>query len=1546
MPFFSPCTLPMPQYELEIAAGLDSLALASIVLTFLARRKEGRIRLSVTALDASPALDPFDVTTEEDLVEGYPIDEALFWENTRRRKMCIALLSLLLLSAQLRAAFDDAFDAVSLVRIPFAAYILLIALVTIRHRSVTDHAAAVWHISALNVVAVALLGFAALLPDELVAPSVPANASSTYYVVLGLHALIALVAVNTPCGPPLHYPPSAIYSDNTVRETTSSEVANVAGLSAASPLSRILFSYSTKVLLLGTRSVPLEITDLPILTVDMRASQLYTAMKDSLRTVRLRVFSWTPPVGSGLTLLMQLLYVNRRGLLAIVLLSLHTGVLYYTPFIFLSRILGYLEDDPDRERIQWGVVWVLGWLGASLVLFVFTGHTHSLSMAMLQSQVKNQLNTVLFAKTLVRKDVAATPSSSSSDSDSDSTSKAQIMTLMTTDVDRIARFTHYIYALVDVPVEIVVGTTFLYRLLGPSCFFGLGVALLCLPLNHVAGSAVVGAQNRLMRARDARVALMNEGLGGIRMLKFMAWERSFAARILQVRTSELKYQRLQYIIETLIGAFWNAIPVLITVLSFYHFTVVRGETLKPSIAFSSIIVFNELRLALSLLTDTLVNIVQSYVSLRRVEAYLGTREISLAPPLAAQAKEIAFRGCTVTWPQSTTGSDSASAFALRDLELEFPRGELSVVCGRLGSGKTLLLLALLGEADVLAGQVVCPRTPANILASFRDFDPRKEDWVVDGVCAYVPQTAWLQNASIKANILFNLPYDERRYRETLRVCALISDLDILEDGDESEIGERGVNLSGGQKARVSLARAVYSRASVLFLDDVLSAVDAHTAHHLYHTCLRGPLMRGRTVILVSHHIQLTAPDATYIVALDNGKVQFTGSYAAFEASGLMSGLVQSTSVENAETAEDPVDLEELTDVDSATLSSPASTVKPSPTELRHRPPRKYIEDEQRAVGYVSWAVWTSYIHACGGAKFWCMLLGGFVSATFARVAENWWLARWSSGEGMKGAVFYLAIYSILAWTGVVLIVVRQLVLYFGAIHASEGVHTSLLDSVLFAQIRFHDTVSRGRVLNRFGKDIEGIDSTLPVNLGRVLQGVVAAAVTLTTMSFIGGWKLVIAVFVVLGTYYKIGKIYGQVCRDLRRLESTSRSPLYSMYAETIAGVTVLRAFGASSEFLRDMIRHVDTYCNPAYWTWGLNRWLAVRMMSLAGFICATMALLAVLDKNISPATAGFALSFANSVLYDLFFVVREFVSLEQAMVGLERVKEYSELPREPPEVIEPRPGREWPREGAVKCENLVVRYAPDLPDVLHDLSFDIKPGEKVGVLGRTGSGKSTLALSFFRFVEPTTGRILIDGVDISQIGLADLRGRLTIIPQDPTIMSGTLRGTLDLFGEYEDKDIFEALRRVHLMPAVEDTSVCGDALDTNVFRNLDSVVAEGGENFSTGEKQLLCMARAILKRSKILLMDEATASVDYATDALIGSTIREEFKDSTIITIAHRLRTVIDYDKIMLLEEGRIVEFDRPAALLADPSSKFYALCAATGTKELGILQQLSGVSM
>ncbi|KAJ8520309.1 hypothetical protein ONZ45_g2846 [Pleurotus djamor] len=1572
----------MPRFQLEVALALAVSSFGSLLFFYVLRSKEGKIQLPTHADENGNGLqqeehDPFDVLTQEDTVEGDPVNEEVFWARMRLIKLVISsLLAVILVLETICLAYYTTIDRTE--EIPIYAihaastlYILLVATRSIKQVDPGLHSESLIHLTALTTIASALLWGTAILPST-PPPVVQFHEAEPvmqglWYSILSLYLITCVVSFITPQGPAYHYPPSRIYSEKVVEKITNKDHENVCGVIGASSWSTLLFSYTTKVVMLGNYAESLDIGDLPIVASNMRATVNYTLMRTALKTIKARFLGWKPKPGSGWGLFYRLCRVNAVPLLAEISLAAVAACLFYLPAIFLNRFITYLEADPLRQDKGWGWVYVAGLFFSNAITYLITGQLWSLATTIVQCRLRLQMNSILFAKTLVRKDVASSSTANASTDDSkpkadaenkkddedDFSSKAQIMTLMTTDVDRVSDFAWHMFSLIDAPIEIVIGTVFLYKLLGVSSFYGLAVTCLFLPLNHFAGKIVVGAQENLMKARDERVALMNEILGGIRMLKFMAWERSFEAKVLKVREKELKYQKLNYTIETLWNAIWNGSPVFVTLVSFWHFAVYRGETLTPAIAFTSISIFTEMRFALNALPETFINMLQTFVSLRRIEKYLGGSEVATVHPLNQQSKTTAFQSATVTWPQDrgqasvapSAASTPRHKFVLVDLSLQFPTGELSLVCGKLGSGKSLLLLALLGEADLLTGQVLCPRSPPDSLASFAGDLAPGEDWVVDGICAYVPQAAWLRNASIKDNILFNLPFDEERYQKTLEACALVSDLEILEDGDQSEIGERGVNLSGGQKARVSLARAVYSRASILLLDDVLSAVDAHTAHHLYHECLTGPLMRGRTVILVSHHVQLCTPGASYIVALENGRVQYQGDRKGFQSSGIMQTLVQSSLQEVGDEKEEAA-IEESTPTSSSKQSASETTV--AAPNVEKKKPRKVVEEEKRAVGRISSDVWSTYVHACGNWSYWAAFIGILFLAALSPVFENGWLRFWSGSaqisETPRTPVFYITVYAIITITGIIIGTIRWFVLYRGSIHASIVLYKRLLETVLFANIRFHDTVSRGRLLNRFGKDFEGIDSSLSDNFGRSIINGLSVSITVVSVSIVGGWPFVIAVVIFGYTYYNVAKVYGQTSRDMRRLDSVTRSPLYSIYGETISGVTIIRAFGASSKFLRDMLRCADTNSNPYYWMWGVNRWLSARFNLLSSAIIGVTAFVTLLTPRVDASLAGFALAFASTITNDLLFLVRRFVALEQSMVALERVKEYSELPREPPEFVHPRPSQHWPSNGAIKCENLVIRYAPELPDVLHNLNFDILPGEKVGILGRTGSGKSTLALSFFRFVEATEGRILVDDIDISQVGLTDLRSRLTIIPQDPTILSGSLRTTLDVFNEYQDAEIYEALRRVHLIPSEDAPEETPDEINANVFRSLDSPVSEGGENFSTGEKQLLCMARAILKRSKVLVMDEATASVDYATDELIGKTIRHEFAESTILTIAHRLRTVIDYDRVMLLDNGRIVEFDKPSVLLNNSSSKFYDLCKATGKDEFQVLKKMAGL--
>ncbi|KAF7377450.1 Multidrug resistance-associated ABC transporter [Mycena sanguinolenta] len=1414
------------------------------------------------------------------------------------------------------------------------------------------------------------------LADALIPPSVDPNFSSTQIITLALYLTASALALTTPRGPPLYYSPSKIYSAKLYESASAASTSatnNVNNVVDGSPFDLLFFSYISKITALPAG---FTVPDLPLLTANMRALVTYSQIRQSLQ------HTYASKLLPGVRLGLAVLRTNARGLLNVQLLSALTAAARYAPPYFIRLLLLHLERNRSPEGPvednRWGYVYVAGLFASGLVFALGWGQIWNVAHVV-GIRIVSQTTTLLFATTLLRKDtVVVGGASAKKENGAPFAHKGQILTLMSQDVHRVSELSKHVYTLTDSPVQLVLGTWLLYSLLGSSCFVGLAATLICLPLQHLTGKIIIRAQSALMQAKDERIGLTNEVRDANALndsVYFVGrfwgdpydqgkrqWHLLWRFDSGEVREKELARQKITYTMKTVLAGVGNFIPLLFALVSFGHYTVVQHQVLTPSIAFTACVsvppislcpdarkVFNGIQYAISGFPEALLAGLQSLVSLRRIDQYLDSREVSLpvSPSFSQNINQtrISLTAASITWP-SFASPHSTTPFALSNLTLSFPAGELSLICGKVGSGKSLLLLALLGETEIIAGQVVCPRSAPDFLAGCTEI-PSPEDWIVAGGCAYVPQTSWLRNQSIRDNILFELPYCAERYAKTLEVCALVADLDILEYGDLSEIGERGINLSGGQKARVSLARAVYSRASILILDDILSAVDVHTARHIYHACLKGEMMRGRTVILVSHHIQLCAAGAAYVVALDQGTAKFQGRAADFSRSDIFRRLLQTEAESSVDTHTTPP----------SSFAPTSIASKPEKSEKSRGKAPKFVADEVSSVGRISWPVWTTYLGAVGDWHYWLWFTIILVVSCLSPVFESGYLRIWANAGDAPphGSIHYLLIYAVILCIDLMFRMAHFMILYSGSIRASRALYIKLLETVLFTQIRFHDTVARGSLLNRFGKDLQVIDGFIADDFGRALKLGLSVVIVFVTITVVGGLPFLCAASVLGFVYYHLSKDYAHTSRDMRRLVSTTTSPLYSIYDTAISGVLVIRAFGGSTTFLRDLMRSVDANSCACYWQYGMNRWFSVLSSTFGGTIVALTGLVVLLTPGIDPSLAGLALTFATVISADLMYFVRAFVGLEQCLVAVERVKETSDLVREPPEILETRPPANWPSQGKIDCHDLCIRYAPNLPDVLHNINFQVFPAEKanifpvscisalcrltncqIGVVGRTGSGKSTLSLSFFRFVEASKGKLLIDGIDIASLGLTDLRRNLTIIPQDPTLLSGTLRSTLDVFGQYQDAEIFEALRQVHLI------SPASNKTNNNVFNNLDSPVSQAGDNFSAGEKQLLCMARAILRHSKVLIIDEATASVDYATDELVGVTIREVFSQSTVIAIAHRLRSIIDYDRVMVLEEGRIVEFDRPKTLLEDPSSVFHGMCKATGNAEFAKLQSMA----
>ncbi|KAH3670504.1 hypothetical protein OGAPHI_001019, partial [Ogataea philodendri] len=1169
-----------------------------------------------------------------------------------------------------------------------------------------------------------------------------------------------------------------------------------------------------------------------------------------------------------------------------------------------------------------------------------------------------------------------------------------IINLMAVDAFKVSEIAGYLHFFTSSTITSVLAVVLLYKLLGWSSLVGTVSLLALMPLTYRITTTLAGYQKKMLEVTDKRIQKINETFQNIRVIKYFGWEEKFADTIIGIRNEELRFLLLRCYAWTCSAFLWCVAPSIVSLVTFYFFTVWQGESLTTPIAFTSLSLFNLLRTPLDQLAEMMSFVIQSKVSLDRIEQFLDEPETEkydqLTYPRGPDSPLVGFENATFYWSKN-----SKNEFALRDLNIDFKVGKLNVIVGPTGSGKTSLLLALLGEMDLDKGHVFLPGASAR-----EELIPNPVTGLVESV-AYCAQTAWLLNATIKENILFASPFNQERYDAVIYACGLARDLEILEAGDETEIGEKGITLSGGQKQRVSLARALYSSSSYLLLDDCLSAVDSHTAVHIYDNCINGELMKGRTCLLVSHNVALTIKEADHVVVLDNGRVKAQGSVDKLIEDGVLAeDTIKSVLVSRSVSTANLDELADKQDVKQTLKSAGQALVNASNADVKDPDKKqgksKLVEEETKSDGAVKKEVYYAYFKHFGSIPFWIILIFSFGATQGVFVEQSYWLRLWAAREDEKvgvsmnavshavgyitsgaawqdsvaffrnwssspylttsvlqpiassaeehGTMFYIAIYAAIGFLYAGFIVFRLLLCFYGGINVSKKMFGELLNKVLHARLRFFDQTPIGRIMNRFSKDIEGIDQELAPCADSFLDCLISC-LTILVMICVVTPGFIFAALIIFALYVAVGALYLTLSRDLKRFESITKSPIHQHFSETLAGMTTIRAYGEERRFLRQNLDKIDANNRPFWYVWVNNRWLAYRADIIGAFISFFAAVFAVaFAYTLDAGLAGISLSFAVSFRQSALWLVRMYSYVEINMNSVERVQEYIEgTPQEPAKVLPQDPVNSWPSEGVIDVKNISIRYAPDLPRVIDDVSFHVNAGEKIGVVGRTGAGKSTIITSFFRFVDLDDGSITIDGLDISKIGLKALRQGLAIIPQDPTLFTGTIRSNLDMFQEYSDLEMFESLRRVNLISGldfqrivncngapVEDEAAATEE-NANKFLDLDSAVTEGGANLSQGERQLLCLARSILKTPKILMLDEATASIDYESDAKIQTTIREEFLASTILTIAHRLKTIIDYDKILVLDHGKVKEFDHPYKLITDKKSDFRKMCQDTG---------------
>ncbi|KAF9901083.1 hypothetical protein EC991_006548 [Linnemannia zychae] len=1432
------------------------------------------------------------------------------------------------------------------------------------------------------------------------------------------------------------------------RKLKQDEIARPSPLEYASSLySQLTFSWVNPLVYLGYKR-PLQDTDLPYLEVTDESHTTVQQFKlHQKSTFYLSLFN-----AIKYEILLQHIYATPALLLPLV-----------APYC-LNKIVKYIECQECGAPTFENYIWVFALLASTLLESIALQATCHAGRRIFV-HVTSICNTAVFEKSIRRKDVSAAAAatgkddkdkSENNDEESDDANKPiNVSNLIAVDIKKMEDTFCYIYEFYGFPLQFCMATVQLYNLLGVTAIIGATFMLITLPIPALLFSAVMKLFRGIMNTKDTRMDALNEMLSAIRIVKFFGWESKFVEKITAARENELAQTRKSYIRMALAETVWFIVPLLNVVVLILTYTKFYGNEMSASILFTTLSLFGIMRNSLNNMPWVFQNAMRASISLKRINRFLQeddiVRDTTITKLDTAAARKatsstsasgsslpvIGFVNATFSWPNKEVDNVSVKAaekkstwiqkvkakfskknialdettadvvaaepeaiqerFQLKDLSIDFPVGKLSLLVGPTGSGKTALLLALLGELDRVEGQMFLPRL---------DYDDHRLSTSGGSGIAYVSQTAWLQNTTVRDNILFGKKFDQDRYDAVVEGCALVTDFEILEAGDMTEIGEQGITLSGGQKQRVSLARAIYSDARVLLLDDCLSAVDTHTGKHLFQT-LNGPLVEGRTILMATHQVQLTLNSADLVVVLEKGRI--IGAGTPEQAVNL--GWIDNVSL-TAPTSDNGSEISTLDGEEED--NGPGKKVKKSAAKKDG----KLTEDEKKNEGAVSWKVYKAYFSASGGFFVWATVIGLLAMNQALDMGQNIWFAHWTNqmssstgamvmttyrsvapenlqasirsafapkngdeygamtmavfGKGTPSSVdieFYLGIYVLLSFFTTLFYGLASLfIMVVPSIRGSRVLHEQLLRKVARAKVRFFDTTPMGRIVNRFSADIASIDD----NVGRAFHHFLITVLTVIGIVIIISSNMptfMIAAVFIVAIYIVIAMLYVPVSRDLKRLNSNSRSPILNHFSETLNGLITIRAYGFEQRFLAKNLVTLDNNNRTFLLLWSSNRWLHWRVDATGALVSFSTAMLILRNHDtIEPGYAAMSMTYSLMFTMMVVWMIRIYAEIQINLNSVERVVEYMDLEEEPPAIIEgSRPPAAWPYAGEIVIDHLTMRYAPDTPDVIKDISFSIKAGEKVGVVGRTGSGKSTFAISLFRFMDPVKGSITIDGIDISKIGLQDLRSKLTIIPQDPILFKGTLRSNLDPFGELEDVDLWEALRRSHLIPASSTqpttttaTSAVGASATTSAEVStaaassssankassvkdaakdaapeivdpskitLDTAVKENGSNFSQGQRQLISLARALVRKSKIIIMDEATASVDFETDLKIQTTIREEMADATILTIAHRIRTIADFDRVLVMNAGEVAEFDKPLTLMRKEGGLFKSMC-------------------
>ncbi|XP_025080220.1 multidrug resistance-associated protein 4-like isoform X3 [Pomacea canaliculata] len=1183
--------------------------------------------------------------------------------------------------------------------------------------------------------------------------------------------------------------------------------------------------------------------------------------------------------------------------------------------LLLGGLIRYFTPSSDMPMSQ-AYLYATG-VSLCAILIAITHHPYFFFVTRMGMQMRVACCSLMYKKALKLSNTAL-----------GETTTGQIVNLMSNDVNRFDQAVIFLHFLWIGPLQAIAVLIILWHELGPSVLAGFTVLLLLMPVQGTMGKLFSKLRRKTAIHTDERVKVMNEIIAGMRVIKMYCWEKPFGDLVKKLRRCELRYIMAKKRINAFTSSVWVvAHRVLTYALVVTHVlmeSTLRATSLYIGVSFMFLMAYN----GIGCVFEGVIRFVESTVSARRIEKFLLLDEVdrpSLSqeqPPSRPVIEDcyVEIRDLRAKWDENceTPTLDHVSA--------SVRAGELLAVIGPVGSGKSSLLMAVLGELPPSSGSI-------NIV----------------GKVAYVSQQAWIFSGSIRQNIIFGSKYDKARFDKAVKASALHKDLEIMPLGDSTLIGDRGVSLSGGQRARVSLARALYTEADIYLLDDPLSAVDSVVGRHIFDRCILREL-RKKPRILVTHQLQYLQ-SANAILILDEGKAVGMGTYEELSNSGIdFAALLKASEEEEEEVPATPLahGLPAALEAGShMSLISIGSDFEPEPVQLP--------EEEQRQEGTVGLKIYVEYFKAGSGIiKFIVLVLINLV-AQGTYITSDWWLSRWSNDEEIRMAAlkqhnYYLSLgynetnvtvpyidshRNIYIFTGIIggvfiFGMMRALLFFKIAVDASQQLHNNMFTRILRAPISFFDTNPVGRILNRFAKDVGHMDDLLPITFFDFVQCFLLIIGIILVAGFVNPWVFIPTLPLVI-LFMWIRRYYLYTSRSIKRLEGICRSPVFTYLSASLQGLHTIRAFTMEDKCQQEFDAHQDLHSEAWFLFLSISRWLAVRLDWLCALFVTSVTFCSVLASgSLDAGLVGLSITYSMTLMGMFQWGVRQSAEVENQMISVERVLEYSQLPTEAPLESDKKPPDNWPNAGTIEANDMNLRYFPNSPDVLKNLTFRIREKEKIGIVGRTGAGKSSLITCLFRLVEPR-GQLLIDGVDVCSLGLHDLRKNISIIPQDPVLFTGTLRRNLDPFFQHRDDQLWTALEEVQLKSAIEELTA-----------GLETQVSEGGVNFSVGQRQLICLARAILRHNRILLIDEATANVDPITDSLIQETIRSKFRYCTVLTIAHRLHTVMDSDRVMVLSDGCIVQFEEPHLLLQRESGLFYSMVQQTGKADSEYLSTIA----